>query len=82
MTPKLANLAPNKGQALNDFNGTKHLRLGMEKNGIEKLVRKECFRIINFAKKENSLCEAKFVTRGKRDDTPINYKEFNIQQSL
>jgi hypothetical protein len=31
MTPKLANLAPNKGHALNDFNGTKHLRLGMEK---------------------------------------------------
>jgi hypothetical protein len=44
----------------------------MEKNGIEKLVKKECFFIINFAKKENSLCEAKVVTRGKRDDTPTN----------
>jgi hypothetical protein len=35
MTPKLANLARNKGQALKDFNGTKQLRPGMEKNGIE-----------------------------------------------
>jgi hypothetical protein len=59
MTPKLANLALNKGQALKNFNGTKHLRLRMEKNEIEKLVRKECFHIITFAKKENSLCEAK-----------------------
>jgi hypothetical protein len=79
MTPKLVNLAPNKGQALKDFNGIKHLRPRMKKNGIEKLVRKECFRIITFAKKENSLCEAKVVTRGKKDYTPINYKEFNIQ---
>ncbi len=54
----------------------------MEKNGIENLVRKKCFRIITFAKKENSLCEAKVVTRGKRDDAPICYKELNIQQSL
>jgi hypothetical protein len=51
----------------------------MEKNGIGKLVRKERFRIIFFSKKENSLCEAKVVTRGRRDDTPINYKELNIQ---
>ncbi len=72
-------MALNKQQALNYLNGTKHLRLGMEKNGIEKLVRKECFRIITFAKKENSLYEAKVVTRGKRDDTPINYKKLNIQ---
>jgi len=40
MTPKLANLALNKRQALKNFNGTKHLRLRMEKNEIEKLVRK------------------------------------------
>jgi hypothetical protein len=64
----------NKGQALKDFNGTKHLRLKMEKNEIEKLSRKECFHIITFAKKENSLCEAKVVMRGKRDNTPTNCK--------
>jgi hypothetical protein len=35
MTPKLANLALNKGQALKDFNGTKQLRLGLKKMELE-----------------------------------------------